>query len=63
MNAQWLALATTREFFAALESEFDFNNGWYHQTDEEIVWRLRGQRDVFNAIQRIIDGDAVAPES
>lgn len=42
----------TREFFRALKAEFDLENAWYTSSNVE---RLRGQRDVFEAISRIVD--------
>lgn len=48
----WLAHPITREFFRALKAEFDLDNAWYTAAD---ISRLRGQRDVFEAIRRIMD--------
>lgn len=52
----WRDLPATKEFFRALEADFgaSLGVGWYETTDAAVVQRLRGQRDVFEAIRRIL---------
>jgi hypothetical protein len=50
----WRDIPATKEFFKALYGEFNFDNYWYTTTDDKIIWRYRGQRDVFEAIKRIL---------
>lgn len=52
----WRDLAATKEFLRELRSEFPgcLGDGWYQHTDPMILQRLRGQRDVFEAISRIL---------
>ncbi len=52
-NEHWHDLAATEEFFSELRSHFDFD-GWYKTSDILTIQRLKGQRDVFEAIQTIL---------
>lgn len=51
---EWRNIEATRWFFKILREQFDFD-GWYANTDPMYVQRLRGQRDVFEAIARLLD--------
>jgi hypothetical protein len=52
----WQNLAATKEFFHALHAEFRscLKDGWYETTDSMVIQRMRGQRDVFVAIERLL---------
>ena len=50
----WRDMAATQEFFKELNDQFSFNDLWYETSDHMVVQRLRGQRDVFEAIAAIL---------
>lgn len=51
---EWRNLEATRWFFKTLREQFDLD-GWYTSSDPLYVQRLRGQRDVFEAIARLLN--------
>ncbi len=55
-DEHWRDLAATDNFFRELRAEFwgCLNDGWYETSDAMVVQRLRGQRDVFEAIERVL---------
>jgi hypothetical protein len=55
---EWRNLTATRQFIAELRARFHLEDAWFVAERAEMWWRLKGQRDVLDAIEGImVDAD------